>query len=113
METDTSDGVSARPGQNDAKTRFWREHIDAWQQSNLTQRAYATQQGLPVARFVYWKNKFYPNRASSRADFVPVRVATPSASSLRLILPSGVIIECTTGTDVSWLRALLGLAVAS
>jgi hypothetical protein len=110
MDTDTNDAVSARPGKDEDKTQFWRDHVDAWQASGKTQRGYATQHGLSVARFVYWKNKFYP-RSTTKAAFVPVQITT-TQHPVRLIHPNGVMIECQVGTEVSWLRSLLGLSSA-
>jgi hypothetical protein len=45
-------------------------------------------------------------------SFVPVRLCAPQ-NPVRLIHPNGLVIECQAGTDVSWLRLLLGLADAS
>jgi len=111
MEIETTD-VSSLPGQATAKTAFWQQHVKAWQDSKLTQRAYAKKHGLVVARFVYWKNKLYPSSRTEQKQFVPVRATTPQ-HSVRLINPNGFVIECTAGTDVSWLRSLMGLNSAS
>lgn len=107
MEIETAD-ASSLPGRATAKTAFWQQHVKAWQDSKLTQRAYAKQHGLVVARFVYWKNKLYPAPRTKQKQFVPVRVATPQ-HPVRLIHPGGFVIECTAGTDVSWLRSLMEL----
>ena len=112
MDIDAREDVSARPGQNESKTQFWRDHIDTWRQSDLTQRGYAKRNGLGVARFVYWKNKFYPTTPPRKKDFVPVKITT-AEQPIRLIHSTGVMIECPVGTDVTWLRALLGLTRAS
>ena len=60
MDTEITD-PSSLPGRDVEKTTFWQQHVDAWRTSNLTQRKYAKQHGLVAARFVYWKNKLYPN----------------------------------------------------
>jgi len=111
MATDAVDDVAARSGKDASKTQFWRNHIDTWRQSSLTQRGYAKQNGLGVARFVYWKNKFYPTTKQKKKDFVPVKITT-THQPMRLVHPSGVTIECPVGTDVTWLRSLLGLTRA-
>jgi hypothetical protein len=105
--------LSSLPGKDAAKTAFWKQHIDAWRDSNLTQRSYAAEHGLAIARFVYWKNKFYPNTSQAKKKrFVRARITT-TQHSIRLIHPNGIVIECGVGTDVSWLRSLLGLSSAS
>jgi hypothetical protein len=103
---------SLLPGRGATKTAFWKQHVDAWRDSELTQRDYAKQYGLVAARFVYWKNKLYPNPRTKQKQFVPVRVAT-TQHPIRLIHPSGFIIECSPGTDVTWLRSLMGLPGAT
>ncbi len=99
---------SSLPGRNESKTAFWQQHVDTWLDSGLTQRAYAKLHGLTVARFVYWKNKLHPNPRTKQKQFVAVRVAALQ-HPIRLIHPNGFVIECNTGTDVSWLRSLMGL----
>jgi hypothetical protein len=111
MDTEVID-PSSLPGQDASKTAFWKQHIDAWRHSKLTQRDYAKQHGLAIARFVYWKNKLYPSPRTRQNQFVPVRVTT-SQSPIRLIHPGGLVIECNSGTDVAWLQSLLGLSGAS
>ncbi len=111
MEIETTD-VSSLPGQATAKTAFWQQHVKAWQDSKLTQRAYAKKHALVVARFVYWKNKLYPSPRTKQKQFVSVRVAA-TQHPIRLIHPNGLVIECSPGTDVVWLRSLMGLTSAS
>ena len=38
----------------------WLEHIDAWQQTNLTQADYCRTHGLRAKQFWYWKSKLQP-----------------------------------------------------
>lgn len=96
------------PEDDAGREAFWTEHVEAWRQSNLSQRAYARQHGLPIVRFTYWKNKRYPGRRSS--GFVELKV---EATPVRIYHDSGAVIECTPGTSVPWLRQLLGLDDAS
>ena len=111
MNADVND-LSSLPGQDTAKTAFWKRHVDAWRDSNLTQRGYASKHDLAIARFVYWKNKFYPGTPMVKSKFVPARI-TMTQHPVRLIHQNGIMIECGVGTDVSWLRSLLGLSGAS
>ena len=115
MEADVNDELSAVADDNEAKSRFWQHHLNAWQASGLTQRAYARQHNLPAARFTYWKGKFYPGTSidkASKSAFVPVRLDSLQ-SPIRLRHPGGVIVECPAGTDVNWLRLLMGFNSAS
>lgn len=112
MDTEVTNDLTTMPEDDETRTVFWQHHIDTWRDASLTQRAYARQHGLSIARFTYWKNKFYANRSVTNTNFVPVRLAE-SRRPVRLIHPSGVVIECSAGTEVSWLRSLLGLVDAS
>lgn len=110
MDADINDELSAVAEDDGAKSRFWQQHLDAWKISGLTQRAYSREHDLPIARFTYWKSKSHPNTPvakGNKTDFVPVRLDTIQ-SSVRLRHPSGVIVECPAGTDVIWLRSLMG-----
>ena len=97
------------PESDSERTAFWTRHVEAWRQTSLSQNEYIRQNGLPVARFTYWKNKLYPRVKS--ADFV--RVDTSTSSLVRIHHPSGMIIECQSGTDAHWLKVLLGITHAS
>ena len=97
------------PEDDAGREAFWTEHIEAWRQSNLSQREYARRHDLPIARFTYWKNKLYPREPSS--SFVELKMEP--GMPVRIQHPAGAVIECLPGTDVRWLRALLGIDDAS
>jgi hypothetical protein len=112
MEPDIASVTTPSPDNDATRTSFWREHINAWRDTGQTQREYARQHELSIARFTYWKSKFYPTTTVLKDSFVPVRLSA-APNPVRLIHPNGLIIECPAGTDVPWLRLLLGLADAS
>ncbi len=37
---------------------FWRAHLDGWRRSDLNQREYCEQHGLPLKRFGNWPTRF-------------------------------------------------------
>jgi hypothetical protein len=108
MEISTPESLAVMPENAQVRTTFWRQHVDSWRESSVSQREYARTQGLPIARFTYWKNKLYPNTQVQKKDFVPVRMGA-SSGGVRLTHPSGLIIECPVGTDTAWLHSLLGM----
>lgn len=112
MDIDKPKDMAAMPDDDESKTAYWRQHVSAWRDADLSQREYTRQHGLSIARFTYWKNKFYPSTPVRKKDFVPVRLGSP-AGTVRLLHPSGLVIECAAGTEISWLRSLLGLSDAS
>jgi len=68
------------------KRRFWKEHIDSWQLSGLSQSEYCRRSDLKFDRFVYWRKKFIPPAASETSSIVeiPFSVGYSAAVSLRL-----------------------------
>ena len=108
MET-AMDNLPTLPDDDTEREAFWSQHVESWRQSNLSQREYARQKHLPIARFTYWKNKLYPS--SRESGFV--RVNVESDAPIRIHHRSGTVVECLPGTDVNWLRSLLGISDAS
>lgn len=104
------DLVPALPVEDSERVAFWTRHIEAWRQSGCSQAAYVQQHHLPLARFGYWKRKLDAER--TQTSFVRVNVE-PSAAPVRIHHRSGTLVECRPGTDVRWLRDLLGMDDAS
>lgn len=80
-----------------SKTRYWREHIERWSSSGLSQRAYCEQHDLKPHNLSYWKNKLDTRQTSAAEDgFVPVvleSIPAPLASGLSVLHPNGVRVE--------------------
>lgn len=92
------------PDNDEERTTFWLRHVEAWQQSGLSQSAYAAEQHLPFSRFNYWKRKL-----NIRAPGSFVQVNLEPGASVRIYHRSGTVVECLSGTDTHWLRSLLGM----
>ena len=109
-DVDTLTNLSSpiMPSHPGAKSAFWKRHVEAWQSSELSQRAYAKHHQLSSTSFAYWKRKLALNQGGSKSTFVSVKVATVTATPVRLTHPNGFMIECQAGTDVTWLQALMG-----
>ena len=112
MDINTPETLSAMPDNDQDRTTFWHQHVQAWRGASTSQREYARAHGLSITRFTYWKNKLDPTTLVRKKDFVPVRLGSPSGS-VRLTHPSGLVIECPVGTDITWPHSLLGLPNAS
>lgn len=56
------------------KQQAWKEHIKAWEKSELTQKAYCKSHQLSVANFYYWKKKFLHNPGTSKSKFYPLAI---------------------------------------
>ncbi|MBU1665568.1 MAG: hypothetical protein KKG92_09220 [Gammaproteobacteria bacterium] len=88
---------------------FWRGHLAAWHQSDLTQRAYCARHGLGERAFYRWHRREKEAIAAGKATLtlVPVNVDTsPTGNVIRLHSPGGWRIELPAG-DVPALADLL------
>ena len=88
---------------------FWRGHVAAWRQSDLTQRAYCAQHGLGERAFYRWHCREKAAIAAGKATLtlVPVSVGAPATSNvIRLHSPGGWRIELPAG-EAPWLADLL------
>jgi len=101
--------LPAIPESNTERAAFWARHVEDLLQSKLSHRAYAEQHGLPLARLTYWKQKLRPQPRSTAF----VRASVEATSPVRIHHRSGAVIECLPGTDVVWLKQLLGMPDAS
>ena len=113
MDHDPTPPTSLTPRQ-----REWLEHLQAWQGSGATLRAYALSHELSVsalysARRALVRRGVWPGRSQSpvRAatpKLVPVRINAPApAAMLRILLPNGTAVEVPEHADVERTRALL------
>jgi hypothetical protein len=88
--------------------QFWRSHIEAWDQGELTQAAYCAAHGLSEKSFYRWRHKALAN-VSSSAPLTLVRVKVGSGATdsvVRVHSPGGWKIELP-GAEVAWLAELL------
>ena len=92
-----------------ASAEEWRQQIQAWRASGLTQAAYCQQHGLNPYTFTGWRQRFPPTPAD-RPDIIPIRMTptdAPLATALVLRLNSGHQLELPASTAPAWLGELL------
>ena len=93
------------------RRRFWKQQIEAWQESDLHQIEYCRQNNLKYHRFTYWKKKLIP-LVESPVCLVQVPIArtiTPGTSSgaVGLVLGNGYRIEVERDFDPLALKQLI------
>jgi hypothetical protein len=92
------------------REQFWREHLQQWSQSGLSQSAYCRREGLTLHRFGYWRRKrpAAAKPAPVRGGFVPVRVMPSMVEgSLTVRLANGVEVRGITSENVELIGRLL------
>ena len=109
----------SRAEQLEQKRIYWKQHIDSWQETGLTQAEYCRRNNLKHHQLVYWKKRFLKTEAG--VSFVPLKLedlldmpGQPHHASLCLVINDQFKIEIKAGFDALLLRqvivALRGLA---
>ena len=84
------------------KARYWQQHMEAWQASDLTQPAYCQQHAISLAAFGYWRTrlkKFEVRNDATPVTFFPVRLKQDNQNSLTLKINGRHSIEIDTNFD--------------
>ncbi len=96
----------------DQKRSYWKQHIQSWQETGLTQTEYCRQHNLKHHQLVYWKKRF--TQTEEGVSFVPLEFnAFPgkpkqlACSGLCLVINDHFKIEISYGFDVQLLRQLI------
>lgn len=78
-------------------SKFWKEHIDAWSNSGLSQIDYCRQNNLSRTRFTYWKLKF--EKQNLPPTFIEIHPKTVQ-KALPIKSISSITIRSTSGFSV-------------
>lgn len=89
----------------------WKMLSDEWACSGESQPAFCKRKGITYSTFVSWRSRILKSSGKSRIQFKAVNVvgsrkSNPSASSIHLLLPSGIEVDITSGVDVSTLQSV-------
>jgi hypothetical protein len=95
--------MAARQG-----VEYWREQVEGWRASGLSQIAYCEQHGLNIKSFRRWRTKLQRAMATSPSlTLVPISVGAPAtAPAIRLHSPGGWRIELAAANP-AWLADLV------
>ncbi len=98
--------------QLEQKRTYWKQHIDDWQQTGLTQTEYCRRHNLKHHQLVYWKKRFL--KTETDVSFVPLKLddlldmpAQPDNASLSLVIDNHFKIDIRAGFDARLLRELI------
>lgn len=93
----------------DTRRALWKEWIEKWRESGLTQRAFAQQHGLHARQISYWVKQFA--KIDAIPHLIPVRIKPGNLASGMLALtlrsPSGWSVTIPSGQSAAWLGELL------
>ena len=74
-----------------AITSKWRQHIEAWQRSGLSQAAYCAEQKINVRTFTARLSDYRKSPQSDSATLIPVQVSRRSLKRLRLSITTAIV----------------------
>ena len=84
------------------------DHIDKWQQSGLSQKAFCGQSDLSYHIFHYWYKRYRMRENKPASSFIKLGGCCPSvASHTELILPDGRRLLFHQSVSIEYLKALI------
>ena len=83
------------------RVRYWRGHIDQWQDSGLSGLGYCTKSGINPSRFYKWRKRL------ANDDWLPVEVAPDNGGGAVRIELGEVQIVVTEDSSAQALRLAL------
>ncbi len=92
------------------RTQFWQHHIQAWQESGLSQVEYCRRNDLIRHRFGYWRKRI-ESPQNDDVSFVPVTLHSNrsglASQVVSVTTPNGYRIELGNGSDPILIRQLM------
>jgi hypothetical protein len=89
-----------------AVTSKWRQHIEAWQSSGLSQAAYCAQQQINVRTFTARLSDSRKLPSTGSTALIPVHIEL-SAAAIVFIHAQGHRVELPPSVSASWVAELL------
>ncbi len=93
---------------------YWKQQVEAWKLSGLSQNQFCKTNELSYHRFVYWRGKFEGvtrgrRTKESSGGFVAVKHSLDGDHGLTLSLPNGLVLRGISADNVPVVRQLLEL----
>lgn len=110
------------------RARYWREHLDRWARSGLSQAAFCRRHGLKAVTFGWWKQKLVTERAhirrrgasagrassvARRTDFVEVAMTGADMAAYEVVLSGGVVLRLPADFDPGRVSQLIAVVEAA
>ena len=90
----------------------WKERVETWRGSGLSQRKFCRANDLPYPQFLYWRRKLEGDTGPCRTTqgsggFATVDCRPEANSGLTLSLPNGLVLRGISADNVPVVRQLL------
>src|SRR5881296_1474687 len=84
-------------------------HIDAWQQSHLSRKAYCEQHQIKYLTFCSWITKQQPKSKAAESKFIPVQFSEPmqKTSGFATVVFSHCTVQLHERVEASYLQKLI------
>ena len=91
---------------------YWKEWIEAWKDSGISQRKFCQANDLLYARFLYWRRKLEGDTVTCRTTqdsggFATVDYRPGVNGGLTLSLPNGLVLRGISADNIPVVRLLL------
>lgn len=90
-----------------AITSKWRQHIEAWQRSGLSQAEYCAEQQINVRTFTARLSDYRKFPATVSSALIPVQVEPAPTEAIVLTHAQGHRLELPASASASWVAELL------
>lgn len=90
-----------------AVTAKWRQHIEAWQRSGLSQAEYCAEQQLTVRTFAARLSDYRKLPPLDSTALIPVQIKPPVTEVIVFTHAQGHRLELPASVSASWLAELL------
>ena len=102
----------SRAEELEQKRSYWKQQIEQWQQTGLTQAEYCRRNNLKHHQLVYWKKRYL--KTETDVSFAAVQLedlldipAPADQASLTVVIDNPLKVEVTEGFDPQLLRQLI------
>jgi hypothetical protein len=91
---------------------YWKQQVEAWKLSGLSQNQFCKTSELPYHRFVYWRSKFEGaarghSTKKGSGGFAAVNYQSDGDHGLTLSLPNGFVVRGICAENLPVVRQLL------
>jgi len=90
-----------------AITSIWRQHIEAWQRSGLSQAVYCAEQRINVRTFAARLNDYRKLPTTVSSALIPVRVEQTPMAPIVFTHAHGHRLELPASVSANWVAELL------